>query len=275
MSVPKRMKVTCPNCKKVFETTVFGSLNTSYSPDVIETVINGERFDAKCPYCGFVANLEYDLLYHDMIHGAMIWVIHKDNPKYLKKIEEIRASQRPPHYVTRIVPDMNGLREKAACLASGKDDRIVELCKVFLVSQLNQQMPDFDIRNAFFTYQHDRNIVYFYDANGKEIGCDLDDKIYGTISSLFKKPLLQMEQRPYQIIDYNWASSFYENLPDEDEVEEILANQTDKTNVVDKSITADPTEVSNEKKALFCRKCGAKLLSDSLFCSYCGTKVVY
>lgn len=278
MSIPKRMTVNCPSCKRKIEATIFESLNTDFASDIIETVISGDCFSARCPHCGSVAHLEYDLLYHDMKHSAMIWVIHDDNPEYSKKVAEVRATHLLPNNVTRIVPDMNALREKAACLASGKDDRIVELCKVFLVSQVNQQMPDFNFRNAFYSYYSGRDIIFFYDIKGKEIRCNLDDKVYGVISDLFKRPLSQMERIPYQIIDYGWAVDFFNNLPNEGENEEMIAGQSERTNpskADSTPITDNSVEVSLARKALFCRKCGAKLLSDSLFCSYCGTKVVY
>lgn len=278
MSIPKRMKVSCPQCKRQFETTVFESLNTDFASDIIEQVISGDRFSAKCPHCGFTAHLEYDLLYHDMKHGAMVWVIHENSPEYAKRVIEVRSTHIFPYNVTRIVPDMNGLREKAACLASGKDDRIVELCKVFLVSQVNQQMPDFEFRNAFYTYHAGRDIVYFYDVNGKEIGCDLDEKVYSMIAGLFNKPLSEMENTPYQIIDYSWAMDFFDNLPSAEEIEAMVAGNSENTELEKVECEPEDESVVQEqpiKRAMFCRKCGAKLLSDSLFCSYCGTKVIY
>lgn len=57
MSIPRRISVSCPNCGKNFETTIFESLNTDFAPDVIETVISGERFAGKCLNCGFEAHL--------------------------------------------------------------------------------------------------------------------------------------------------------------------------------------------------------------------------
>lgn len=278
MSIPKRVTVSCPGCKKRFETTIFGSLNTDFAPDIIEAVISGDRFAAKCPHCGFQAHLEYDLLYHDMKHGAMIWVIHKENPEYSKKVAEVRATNLLSYDVTRIVPDMNALREKAACLVSEKDDRIVELCKVFLASQVSQQVPNFNFRNAFYTCHGGKNIVYFYDLSGKEIRCDLDDKVYDIISDLYKEPLLQMENTPYQIIDYDWATvNFYENLPSEDEIEKMIAMWPEASNAPKTGGVSVAKEMNEApvRNALFCRKCGAKLLTDSLFCSHCGTKIVY
>lgn len=113
MSIPKRMTISCPKCGARFDATVFQSLNTDYDKNVIDSVISGERFDAKCPQCGFVAHLEYDVLYHDMKHDAMIWVVNPNQETYMQKLVEVRSTAVPPYKTTRIVPDMNGLREKA------------------------------------------------------------------------------------------------------------------------------------------------------------------
>ena len=166
-----------PELRKNFETTIFESLNTDFAPDVIETVISGERFAGKCLNCGFEAHLEYDMLYHDMKHGAAIWVVHDNGPEYARKVAEVRETELLPYAMTRIVPNMDALREKAACLESGKDDRVVELCKVFLVSQASQKMPDFEFRNAFYTYCNGKDIVFLYGAAGKEIAYQLSDRV--------------------------------------------------------------------------------------------------
>lgn len=98
------------------------------------------------------------------------------------------------------------------------------------------------------------------------------------IANLFNKSLLQMKKLPYQIIDYNWAVGFYRNLSGEDEIEGMTADQSAALDASTKDnipIVDETVESPYGKKALFCRKCGANLLSDSLFCSYCGAKVVY
>ena len=100
MSIPRRISVSCPNRGKNFETTIFESLNTDFAPDVIETVISGERFAGKCLNCGFEAHLEYDMLYHDMKHGAAIWVVHDNGPEYARKVAEVRETELLPYAMT-------------------------------------------------------------------------------------------------------------------------------------------------------------------------------
>lgn len=277
MSLPKKINVNCSNCKKKFEVTVFDSLNTDYSHDVVTTVINGERFKGKCPHCGYSSQLEYNMLYHDTKHRAMIWVIHPNNTDYEKKIEEVRSILFLPYSITRIVSNMKELREKAACLESEKDDRVIELCKTYLAYTVQQQKPDYNITDIFYTYCDGKDFVFFYDETGNELCCVLDNKIYTLIVDLYKKQLEQMENEPYQIIDNNWANDFFNSISIDD-IEALKNNQTsdseaDETDSA--SLSCKPEKQSVKMKALYCRKCGEKLLPDSIFCSYCGTKVIY
>lgn len=288
MSTPRRFDVNCPKCGKKYQTTVFESINSDFAPNVAETIISGERFNGTCPKCGFVAHLEYDVLYHDLKHGAMIWVIHDNNANYTQKIAEVRST--PVLYkTTRIVSDMNELREKVACLEAEKDDRVVELCKFFLSVQLMEQQPDYNFKNAFYTFSGGKNIVFFYDDKGKEMSCYLEDQIYDLISNMFADPLSQMSNKPYITINREWAAAFFELLPtenadlSEEEETENIEHATDSDISASKDLGGVEEQAGEDedapgpqvpKRAMFCRKCGAKLLSDSLFCSYCGTKVI-
>lgn len=281
MSIPRQTTVSCPHCGTQYQAMIFESLNTDFAPNVAETIISGERFDAKCPSCGFVAHLEYDFLYHDMKHNAMIWVVYTDNEKYEDKIAEIRSTvansmKLPLSYkLTRIVADMNALREKVACLEAERDDRVVELCKVFCEAKLLEAHPDFCVKHSFYTYVGGKHIVFFYGKTGGEVHCFLDDSIYYKIFEKFKNSLRQMEQTPYQIIDHKWAVGFFNNSQDENSTQSPPQKVTPSSQGDSKgSPEADALVQEQQPPILFCRKCGAKLLPDSLFCSYCGTKLV-
>ena len=131
MSIPKRMTVNCSKCGKPLSVTVFESVNSDYADDIAMQIMSGELFNVECPHCKFVSHLEYDILYHDLRHGAMIWVVNPKSPDYMKKLAEVRTTQILPYKTLRIVNDMNALKEKVSCLESNRDDRIIELCKVF------------------------------------------------------------------------------------------------------------------------------------------------
>jgi hypothetical protein len=218
VSIPRKITVSCPKCGKRFEALIFDSLNTDYSSDIATKIISGELFDAKCPKCGSIAHLEYDMLYHDLKHKAMIWVGHTNSENYDSRVAEMRATQQLPDYMTRIVPDMNALREKVACLEADVDDQVMELFKLLLEHQLIEENPDFKIRNSFFTYADNKLIVFFYDMNGKEMHCYFEYEQYDAFEDIYRERLLKMGNKPFQIIDRMWAIQFYKEMPTEENI---------------------------------------------------------
>lgn len=279
MSIPRKLQMECPECGKSIETIIFESLNTNYASNTMDAVVNGEQFNIKCPYCGFEAGLEYDLLYHDMIHNAVIWVVHKNNPEYNAKINEIRSTPYLNYSLTRIVPDMDTLQEKAACLVAGRDDRIIELCKVFLASQVAQKFPDFNATKVQYTFSADRDEIHFFDIKRHEIKYDVDG-IYRKTCGQYENLLTKKEKEPYLIIDHDWATDIITKHIEKErnkEHEESTTQKQKTSNAFDNRILLHERKATTDllKKAVFCRKCGLKLLPDSMFCSYCGTKVVY
>ena len=140
MSMPKKTIANCSKCGNPVPVTIFHSVNTDYAEDIAEQIISGELFNVKCDKCGFISHLEYDVLYNDMKHWAMVWVVHKEAPDYDERIVEARSSRIIQYKINRIVNDMNALREKVACLEQNRDDRIIEFCKVFMTYNLLHEL---------------------------------------------------------------------------------------------------------------------------------------
>lgn len=266
MSLPKKMTVKCSKCGAEIEATVFESVNTDYAPDITDRIISGELFDAKCDKCGFVSHVEYDILYHDVKHGAMIWVLHDNSPEYTDKIAELRSSANVLGYKTmRIVNNMNELRQKVACLENGRDDRIIELCKVFIMYDLLSKQPNFEFNNAFYTNYLGQERVFLYDKNGQELSCELTENAYSLLCDMYYNSEYASEfQEYYAIVDYNWAESILPLL-----LERESKKIDDKNSA--KSASVNGSTVT-EKKAV-CPQCNQTLPGDSLFCHFCGTNI--
>lgn len=265
MSIPKKMTVNCSKCGKPLSVTVFESINSDYSDTLPMQIMSGDLFNAECPHCNFVSHLEYDILYHDMRHGAMVWVLHQNTPEYATKLAELRSTNMIPYKTLRVVEDMNALKEKVSCLESGRDDRIVELCKVFTVYNLLAQKPDFAFRNAFYTVISGKEIIYIYDEDGDFLCSDLSDKAYDYIKDLYlKSDYATKFNNNYAIVDYAWAEEVLIPLM-EGEAKRLSAPATDEPEV--KKSDSTPPE------KLICPKCKRALPSDSEFCQKCGTKL--
>lgn len=260
------MTVNCSQCGKPLSVTVFESVNSDYADDIAMKIMSGELFDAECPHCKFVSHLEYDILYHDIRHGAMIWVVLPNSPEYMKKITEVRTTPKLPYKTLRVVNDMNALKEKVSCLESNRDDRIIELCKVFSAYNLLSQRPDFDFRNAFYTAVNGNELIYLYDNEGNNLCCELSEKAYDYLKDLYygSRYATQFDDN-YPVVDYEWAESILAPLL-EAEADKLTSNEEHDEDV--EPINNTPT---NEKKV--CPKCKANLPSDSEFCQECGTKL--
>ena len=266
MSLPKKMTVQCSKCGAEIDVTIFESVNTDYSADIPEQIISGNLFNAKCDKCGFLSHLEYDLLYHDVKHGAMIWVLHDNSPEYSSKVAELRSSANILGYkTTRIVNNMNGLRQKVACLENGRDDRIIELCKVFIAYSLMSKQPDFEFNNAFYTNFLDQERVFLYDKNEQELSCELTDDIYSMLSEMYyNSEYVSDFQDYYALVDYDWAESVIQPLLKQE------AERIDTKNAASSAPTSNPN--TTEEKVV-CPKCKQTLPEDSVFCHYCGTSL--
>jgi len=266
MSIPKKMTVKCSKCGAEIDVTVFESVNTDFADDITEQITSGDLFNAKCGKCGFVSHLEYDVLYHDVKHGAMIWVLHDTTPEYSGRVVELRNSANILGYkTTRIVNNMNELRQKVACLENGRDDRIIELCKVFIAYNLLSKQPDFDFNNAFYTTFLGKERVFLYDKNGQELSCELTDDTYSLLCEMYYNSEYASEfEDYYALVDYDWAESILQPLLKR-EAERIDAKNAEKA--------ATTTNTPPAEKKVVCPKCRQTLPSDSVFCHYCGTAI--
>lgn len=260
MSIPRKQIVPCPHCHKEFPVTIWDSINTDLSPDLPERIITGEFFDAQCPHCGFVAHLEYDVLYHDMPHNVMVWVVHKTKD-YNKRRAEIMGTCLFPGYRSRIVHTINELREKVAALESGKDDRVIELCKHYIAYMAQRQNPGFYVSNAFYTRVNGADMVFLCDEDGKELNCELEPALYTMIAKFFAEKLNRNPEEPNGIYDSEWASAVFIDGP---------SAQPDAPAACPEP--AEPAAPPPPQK-LFCHHCGAKVPLDSIFCYKCGTRL--
>ncbi len=266
MSLPKKTTVKCSKCGAEIETTVFESVNTDYSSDIAEQIISGELFNAECHKCGFVSHLEYDILYHDVKRGAMIWVLHDNSSEYATQVAEMRSSPNILDYkTTRIVHNMNELRQKVACLENNRDDRIIELCKAFISYSLLSKQPDFELNNVFYTTFLGKERVFLYDIKGEELSCELTEDAYSMLCDMYyNSEYASKFQDYYAIVDHDWAEGVLQPL---------LKQESERIDAKNAANDAPAGSTNTAEKKVVCPKCKQTLPEDSAFCHYCGTAI--
>lgn len=197
-------KITCPNCKKVSDFRVWESINTTLNPDMKEKVRTGEAFSFVCPHCGKKTNVNYPTLYHQMEDQIMIYFVHGDQSKAIEALQKHSGFRFEADYRKRVVGTMNAFREKLMIFDAGLDDRVIELMKLFVVSQIHEQDPNVRIQECYFTYDPEGNNTFTVRVqDGRWGGIDFDQATYKAIAEAFKQKLEKTTDDV--VIDTKWA----------------------------------------------------------------------
>ena len=210
MSLSRKETIACPKCKKNFEVTIWNTVNTDLAEDVAELIVTGKFFVETCPHCGYHLTLNYPLLYQDLKHKAMVWIIPRGEGRE-KKIAEIRGGLTVPEYTTRMVAGIDQLREKVSALESGRDDRVLELLKWSLVQNLQKQMPNFRLREVLYLRLEGKEAFHFYSTEGGYLCGELVEEQYQFIKNKFAGQLEKFDGLPYPEVNYLWASALWAN----------------------------------------------------------------
>ena len=303
MIASKDVNVKCPYCGRDISLKIFTDVDTNYAKDLPERIIDGSWFDSNCKYCKKEVSLRFDFSYHDVVHDTWVVLINNNYLEYKKKVADLRSKGRKDGS-TRLVTNKYEMREKVACLEKGRDDRVIELCKAYMLAQFSNQNPDFALQTVFYTIEDSREIIYFISEDGKTKYAFLENDLYELIRSSFWYKLYEPLSGVYQLVDIEWAKAFIaatgvklvtidqfrqeaqvknvsqdgrtnsapqitiaSNNQQESKTETASQNDTQMTNNV-------PAVKTGRPQVRFCRKCGARIPEDSAFCQFCGTGVI-
>ena len=152
MSSKEVQRIRCPKCGAEHDFAIWTRINTDLDPDLDKKVRSGELFRTVCPSCGQQIDVVYPCLYHQMKNKVMIYyapgreAMAKAVEAFEDGLEEAGEKRsfdaRKEGYRNRVVGSLYDLQEKIAVFASGLDDRVVEICKVLIGSELQESQPD-------------------------------------------------------------------------------------------------------------------------------------
>ena len=210
MSKTKIMPVTCPSCGKDSDFTVWESINTMLDPEMKAKVRDGSAFTFECPHCGAKVQVEYDCLYHQMEDRMMIHYASSDQSaedlyKFFTGVvpSDMFTEFRKGGYLIRIVRSMNQLLEKLMIFDHGLDDRMIEICKLFILIKLQEENRDKDYDLLYFFNDGKHYMEVFED--GKAIGkTEFSQDFYEKIRDEIGKDMPEIRKDDI-IIDRQWA----------------------------------------------------------------------
>ena len=212
MSMPSKGTVTCPKCHGTFPQTIWESINTDLLPNLPEKVISGEFFTLQCPHCGHTFYAEYTMLYHDIKHRAMVWLVTPGDDR----VDEIRSAATIPGDTTRMVRSALDLAEKVSSLEAGRDDRGIEFYKLLISPMVADALPQMKNPKLYYTYLGGAEYFEVVDEARATTKVEFDTEQYEKDTFLLRKVLAKPASK-FEEIDQRWALTAFDLLVKEAE----------------------------------------------------------
>lgn len=136
----ERAVLDCPICKHEHTAPVVRVVDVERDKETWKSVQDGSLFLFDCPDCGNPMELAYSFLCQDSAIRQYIY-LRRDNLDESSALQEAAqqaeklAQGSTSNAILRIVCTLDELNEKLRIFENGLDDRIVEVCKGFALSQ--------------------------------------------------------------------------------------------------------------------------------------------
>lgn len=217
MTKKQNIKAVCPRCGKEIAVDAWVSINSEVDHQAREKVLDGTLFDVKCASCQSTIHIVYPVLYSDLKHAAMVWLMTSADGMagaagaFRKALRQAGGND---NIRRRIVNDPNDFREKAIIFSHKLDDRVVEIAKVTYLNAARSKHPDEEIAKIYFSTDKKTGEWRFelYSASGKAFTAGFTKDLYEKTERLFlsKKDKLPEDEDFY--IDRTWALSVFDTI---------------------------------------------------------------
>lgn len=132
--------LTCPICKHEHAAPIVPVVDVVRDKETWKSVQDGSLFRFDCPDCGYLVELTYSFLCQDSAIRQYIYLCRDGLDENGALQEAARRAQTlvqgsTSDAILRVVCTMDELNEKLRIFESGLDDRVVEACKGFALSQ--------------------------------------------------------------------------------------------------------------------------------------------
>ena len=153
MEKQKTISVTCPACLEegIFKTVPF--IDATIDPEIKESIYNRDIFRFRCAECGEEILVSYECTYLDKENNFIVSLIPENDDLAIETTG----------YTVRVVRTINEFVEKLALMEDGIDDRVIELYKIMLEDQFEEDRPSAEIIGIYYGGQNlsDKSLMFF------------------------------------------------------------------------------------------------------------------
>jgi len=225
MSLMNMESYECARCGETNEVEIWDSINVTLDPEVKDRILDRSAFTTQCTKCGRTGELVYPCLYHDMDLKLMVWVVpgndpapdHKAEmdsmrPKFARLMRESEAGYR-----LRAVRSWSELIEKIIIFDSRMDDRVVEICKLYLMKGIIASRPECHDWPMYFHFEDDMSSAILVDHDkGVTERYMFSQEAYTKLCRKHTLLIPVVEPETYAFVDRNWLQeTFLKNVSDQ------------------------------------------------------------
>ena len=204
----QKTTVCCPACLTEGDFNIPVFIDIEEDPDLKEDIFNRNIFKFTCPECGEEILVSYGLTYLDNDKNFMVTLIP----------DKEELTMDTTCYLLRVVRSINEFVEKIALMEDGIDDRVVELYKIMLEDQFEEERQGSEILGIYYGGQNsgDKSLLfYIITANSENCRASLSFDTYSAIEAQFEKILSTQDDEPSEI-NRMWAIETLKNDFSED-----------------------------------------------------------
>ena len=183
MTQQKTMTVNCPACLEDSSFRIYSSIDASLNPELKQYIFNRDLFKFSCPQCGEEILVAYDCTYTDPENQFIVSLISGDSEPSDKNL-------KIDGYNFRIVHSINEFVEKIALCEDKIDDKVIELYKIMLEDQFEDERPGSKILGIFYggrDFENNNLMFFIITENSENCRAVLSMQTYDAIANQFKE----------------------------------------------------------------------------------------
>ncbi len=193
----KTMTVNCPACFEDNSFKICSHIDISENPELKDQIFDRSLFKFSCPQCGEEILVSYDCIYTDSDKNFMVALVSN---------QEEATTLVADGYTLRVVRSINELVEKIALMEDGIDDRVIELYKIMLEDQFEEERSGSEILGIYYGGQNSEDkslLFYIITANAENCRATLSFETYNAITNQFSN-IPKMNDNCFEI-NQAWA----------------------------------------------------------------------
>ena len=181
MTQQKTITVNCPACFEDSSFKIYSAIDAARNPELKEKIFSREIFKFSCPLCGEEILVAYDCTYTDPEKKCVVALV-SDMEQDSQSVLKVEG------HTLRIVSSINEFVEKIALWEDGIDDKVVELYKIMLEDQFEDERPGSKLLGIFYGGRNfeDNSLMFFIiTENAENCRAMLSMQTYEAIAKQF------------------------------------------------------------------------------------------